>query len=116
MSWEVVSAILSACSLGLAGLATMQSIRLAEVKRMRNIDMKSIWNKQKRLSEKLFHKDESEFSREACGQLSQEIEQDIASFMLKIKKWSASEIQQMVYSKYISEFDQTVLLRLLDKK
>lgn len=97
------------------GFALYQTAKLSKIKRVRDINLKDVWKKQKDLSGILIDHDEGSFPRSSCGKKSQDLEHDIAKIIAFLCGWKVKDLNGLQSSSQIDEFDYNYLKRVLDK-
>ncbi|MFH1059681.1 MAG: hypothetical protein V1797_13520 [Pseudomonadota bacterium] len=94
-------------------ISVRQTIRLKQLEKFRDTELRKIWKKVKNLSGELLVN--KELDNKACGKLSQGIEDDVASVIFSLSKWNRNDIEELYVRGQIDDHDRYTLIRLLTK-
>lgn len=104
--------------IGLAGfaipttVAVIQSLRLRDVRKIRDTYLRLIWTNLKSLSEDLLLLGEAEVPRLACGARSQRMEELICTMIVNISNVDRSKVEKWKKHDEIDDYDYKILKKL----
>jgi hypothetical protein len=101
-------------SIGIA-LSIVQTVRLQNLRRYRDQQLRDIWVKQEALSGMLLGNEEQKYRREACGRKSQDLEHDTTRLIASLSGWRRSDLDRLSNSEEIDKFERADLKRILEK-
>ncbi len=105
-------------SIGLIGLiisiliAVVQTVRLKNLRRIRDTHLHLIWKNAKELSSRLHLKTEEEYPRKACGVRAQRIEELVATLIVNLSNINRKTIDKWYENGEIDDYDYDLLKKL----
>jgi len=101
-------------SIGLLGIiiATIQTVRLRQLRKIRDTHLRLLWQNAKELSRRLLNMSEEEYPRKSCGVRSQRIEESIATLIVYLSNVNRKTVEKWLNNGDIDAFDYELLKKL----